>query len=131
MFEPKMLTKSCSEKHPVWHFLESSVKNRTPLARSALIQHCLANRSILVFLNDMIVKAQSTGDSSDCSKTLIAFYTATAVQVLAAAPKVTDELISAMLPSILKGLRSMEIPDLRVCCIAFCCSEFPGNSFRS
>lgn len=91
----------------VWHWLRPLQKAGSPLSRLTLIQHCISVPSFLAFVCDMVphsVKVHKHSPSS-ASRVVISFYSSTVVSVLETG-SISEELVSRLLPHILKGLKS-------------------------
>lgn len=101
----------------MWHWLRPIQKVGSPLSKHTLVQHCISARSFFVFICDMVPRSlkQHRSNSSTDPRVLLAFYTSTVVAVLESVDAVSEEMVSRLLPYILKGLKSS-------------CSEFKAAS---
>ena len=73
-----------------------------------IIPNCISNQPFLVFICEMVprsVKVHKQMPPSNAPRTVIAFYSSVLVSVLEKGT-VTEELVSRLLPYIVKGLKS-------------------------
>ncbi|KAM6964387.1 LOW QUALITY PROTEIN: HEAT repeat-containing protein 1 [Tautogolabrus adspersus] len=93
-----------------WSWLHCLQKPGVPLSRGALITHCYSDLSFMDFICTMVTKAiQAYSDrSGSCSqlRVIFSFYASTIVPTLDAVGKVSDAIISKLLPYVQKGLKS-------------------------
>ncbi|XP_029383324.1 HEAT repeat-containing protein 1 isoform X2 [Echeneis naucrates] len=93
-----------------WNWLHCLQKPGVPLSRGALITHCHTNLSFMDFICTMVtmsIQAYS-GHSGSCSqlRVIFSFYASTIVPALDAMDKVSDTIISKLLPYVQRGLKS-------------------------
>ena len=93
-----------------WHWLHPLKREGTPLSHLTLIQHCLSNPAFLSFIFNMVSQSLTLHkDKMESSvRVLISFYVSTITHVLERGP-ITEELISRLLPCLLKGLKSSNL----------------------
>ncbi|XP_041818040.1 HEAT repeat-containing protein 1 isoform X2 [Chelmon rostratus] len=93
-----------------WNWLQCLQKPGVPLSREALITHCHTDLSFMDFICTMVTKAIQAypGRSGSCSqlRVIFSFYASTIVPALDAVDRVSDSIISKLLPYIQKGLKS-------------------------
>nr|XP_046233291.1 HEAT repeat-containing protein 1 isoform X2 [Scatophagus argus] len=93
-----------------WNWLHCLQKPGVPLSRGTLITHCYTDLSFMDFICTMVTKAIEaySGHSGSCSqlRVIFSFYASTIVPALDAVDKVSDTIISKLLPYIQKGLKS-------------------------
>ena len=98
----------------MWHWLRPSQKAASPLSKLTLVQHCISNQPFLVFICEMVprsVKVHRQTSPSNAPRTVITLYSSILVSVLEKGT-VTEELVSRLLPYIVKGLKS-SYPDYK------------------
>uniref|UniRef100_A0A8C5CL96 HEAT repeat-containing protein 1 n=1 Tax=Gadus morhua TaxID=8049 RepID=A0A8C5CL96_GADMO len=101
-----------SEPTHRWHWLHALqvCRSGVPLARGTLITHCYKDLSFMDFICTMVTKAveaYSTHSTTHSQlRVVFAFYASTMVSTLDAVDKVTDTIISKLLPFVQKGLKS-------------------------
>ncbi|XP_028332618.1 HEAT repeat-containing protein 1 [Gouania willdenowi] len=93
-----------------WNWLYPLQKPGVPLSRGALITHCYSDLSFMDFLCSSVthsVEAYS-GVWGSCSqlRVVFSFYASTLVSALDAVDRVSDALVSKLLPYIQRGLNS-------------------------
>ncbi|KAM9425995.1 HEAT repeat-containing protein 1 isoform 2-T2 [Pholidichthys leucotaenia] len=93
-----------------WNWLHCLQKPGVPLSRGTLITHCYSDLSFMDFICSMVthsIQAYS-GHSGGCSqlRVIFSFYASTIVSALDAMGKVSDAIISKLLPYIQRGLKS-------------------------
>uniref|UniRef100_A0A803XPZ9 HEAT repeat-containing protein 1 n=1 Tax=Meleagris gallopavo TaxID=9103 RepID=A0A803XPZ9_MELGA len=107
-----------------WHWLDPIRKPGVPLARGTLITHCYKDLDFMDFICRLVaksVKVFSECDSNSAQlRVLLAFYASTIVSALGAAEKITDRIVSMLLPYIQKGLKS-SIQDYRAATYMIIC----------
>ncbi|KAF9915291.1 HEAT repeat-containing protein 1 [Lobosporangium transversale] len=91
------------EESSRWVFLRPIRKSKQPLGRTLLIQYMLKDRSLVEFVCETVLQAVTRRTSF---KTLISFYAAVMLQYIASVPIITDEVLTAVFPYILDGLKS-------------------------
>uniref|UniRef100_A0A671WLT3 HEAT repeat-containing protein 1 n=1 Tax=Sparus aurata TaxID=8175 RepID=A0A671WLT3_SPAAU len=93
-----------------WNWLHCLQKPGVPLSRGALITHCYTDLSFMDFICTMVTRSIQaySGHSGSCSqlRVIFSFYASTIVPALDAVDKVSDTIISKLLPYIQKGLKS-------------------------
>ncbi|XP_039991801.1 HEAT repeat-containing protein 1 [Xiphias gladius] len=93
-----------------WNWLHSLQKPGVPLSRGALINHCYTDLSFMDFICTMVTKSIQaySGHSGSCSqlRVIFSFYASTIVPALDAVDKVSDTIISKLLPYVQRGLKS-------------------------
>ncbi|XP_066467559.1 HEAT repeat-containing protein 1 [Tiliqua scincoides] len=93
-----------------WHWLHPIQKPGVPLARGTLITHCYKDLGFMDFICSLVtrsVKAFSLHPGSlPQMRVLFTFYASTIVSALMAAERMTDTIVSKLLPYIQKGLKS-------------------------
>uniref|UniRef100_A0A8C3FEI2 HEAT repeat-containing protein 1 n=1 Tax=Chrysemys picta bellii TaxID=8478 RepID=A0A8C3FEI2_CHRPI len=93
-----------------WNWLHPIQKPGVPLARGALITHCYKDLGFMDFICSLVTKSVKIfsvhhGGVSQL-RVLFTFYASTIVSALGAVEKITDTIISKLLPYIQKGLKS-------------------------
>ncbi|KAI3365131.1 hypothetical protein L3Q82_010114, partial [Scortum barcoo] len=93
-----------------WNWLHCLQKPGVPLSRGALITHCYSDLSFMDFICTLVTKSIQaySGRSGSCSqlRVIFSFYASTIVPALDAVDKVSDTIISKLLPYVQKGLKS-------------------------
>uniref|UniRef100_UPI0037E97E07 HEAT repeat-containing protein 1 n=1 Tax=Semicossyphus pulcher TaxID=241346 RepID=UPI0037E97E07 len=93
-----------------WNWLHCLQKPGVPLSRGTLITHCYSDLSFMDFICTMVTKAIQaySGRSGSCSqlRVIFSFYASAIVPALDAVDKVSDTIISKLLPYVQKGLKS-------------------------
>ncbi|XP_041671630.1 HEAT repeat-containing protein 1 isoform X1 [Cheilinus undulatus] len=93
-----------------WNWLHCLQKPGVPLSRGTLITHCYSDLGFMDFICTMVTKAVQaySGRSGSCSqlRVIFSFYASTIVPALDAVDRVSDSIISKLLPYIQKGLKS-------------------------
>ncbi|XP_044034092.1 HEAT repeat-containing protein 1 isoform X1 [Siniperca chuatsi] len=93
-----------------WNWLRRLQKPGVPLSRGALVTHCYADLSFMDFICTLVTEAIQaySGHSGSCSqlRVIFSFYASTIVSALDAADKVSDTIISKLLPYVQRGLKS-------------------------
>lgn len=95
-----------------WVFLRPIRKSKHPLERTVLIQYMLKDRSVVEFICETVPQAVRNQTSF---KTLLSFYVAVMLQYIASLPVITDEILTAIFPYILEGLKAKSVPEYQVC----------------
>ncbi len=92
-----------------WHWLRPSQKAGSPLSKLTIKQHCISVPSFLVFLCEMVNKSLKTlrTSSSTTNHPLLGLYTSTVLAVMEDTGTITEELLSRLLPYLVKGLKSL------------------------
>ncbi|KAG0240188.1 HEAT repeat-containing protein 1 [Actinomortierella wolfii] len=94
-----------------WAFLRPIRKSKQPLDRSVLIQNMTKDRSLVEFVCDTVLQAVNRRTSF---KTLVSFYAAVMLQYIASVPVVSDEVLTAVFPYVLEGLKSKGSPEFQI-----------------
>ncbi|NXL89938.1 HEAT1 protein, partial [Alectura lathami] len=107
-----------------WHWLDPIRKPGVPLARGTLITHCHKDLDFMDFICRLVTRSvkvfsECPGNSAQL-RVLLAFYASTIVSALAAAEKITDSIVSMLLPYIQKGLKS-SVQDYRAATYMIIC----------
>ncbi|KAM7381034.1 hypothetical protein PAMA_012054 [Pampus argenteus] len=93
-----------------WNWLHCLQKPGVPLARGTLITHCYTDLSFMDFICTMVTKSiqaySGHSDSSSQLRVIFSFYASTIVPALDTVDKVSDTIISKLLPYIHRGLKS-------------------------
>ncbi|GLD57810.1 HEAT repeat-containing protein 1 [Lates japonicus] len=93
-----------------WNWLHGLQKPGVPLSRGALITHCYTDLSFMDFICTLVTKSIQaySGHSGSCSqlRVIFSFYASTIVPALDAVDKVSDTVISKLLPYVQRGLKS-------------------------
>uniref|UniRef100_A0A6Q2XAX1 HEAT repeat-containing protein 1 n=1 Tax=Esox lucius TaxID=8010 RepID=A0A6Q2XAX1_ESOLU len=93
-----------------WNWLEGLQKPGVPLARGTLITHCYKDLGFMDFICTLVTKSIKaySGHSGNCAqlRVIFSFYASTIVPALDAVEKVSDTVISKLLPYVQKGLKS-------------------------
>ncbi|NXP45521.1 HEAT1 protein, partial [Heliornis fulica] len=93
-----------------WHWMDPIRKPGVPLARGTVITHCYKDPNFMDFICRLVAKSVKV--FSECPvnsaqlRVLLVFYASTIVSALGAAEKITDTIVSMLLPYIQKGLKS-------------------------
>lgn len=99
-----------------WSWLVSIQKTGSPLPRSTIIQHCLSNPGFLSFISGLVFNAvktkPKTGQGSPSFSIFTSFYASTIAGVVESMEKVSEEILSSLLPHIIHGLKS-DVADLQ------------------
>ncbi|KAJ3185328.1 HEAT repeat-containing protein 1 [Gaertneriomyces sp. JEL0708] len=95
-----------------WAFLKAIQKNKVPLDRATLVQRCMTDPSLLVFICEMIAASRK---AMVVNKTLWSFFLCTLIQYFQTLPAVSDMEIRVLLPPLLSMLRigNPQYADLR------------------
>ncbi|NXA38189.1 HEAT1 protein, partial [Eudromia elegans] len=108
-----------------WHWLDPIRKPGVPLARGTLITHCYKDLDFMDFICRLVSKSvkvvfsEYPGNSAQL-RVLLAFYASTIVSALGAIEKITDSIVSILLPYIQKGLKS-SVQDYRAATYMIVC----------
>ncbi|CAM5101904.1 unnamed protein product [Eretmochelys imbricata] len=93
-----------------WNWLHPIKKPGVPLARGALITHCYKDLGFMDFICSLVTKSVKIFSVHDGSvsqlRVLFTFYASTIVSALGAVEKITDTIVSKLLPYVQKGLKS-------------------------
>ncbi|KAF9401164.1 HEAT repeat-containing protein 1 [Mortierella sp. AD011] len=99
------------EESSRWMFLRPIRKSKQPLDRTLLIQYMLKDRSLVEFVCETALQAVTRRSSY---KTLISFYVAVMLQYISTLPVITDEVLTAIFPYILEGLKAKGTSDYQI-----------------
>ncbi|NXI50733.1 HEAT1 protein, partial [Chloroceryle aenea] len=107
-----------------WHWMDPIRKPGVPLARGTVITHCYKDLNFMDFICRLVAKSvkvfsECPGNSSQL-RVLLVFYASTIVSALGAAEKITDTIVSVLLPYIQKGLKS-SVQDYRAATYMIIC----------
>ncbi|XP_069656780.1 HEAT repeat-containing protein 1 isoform X1 [Haliaeetus albicilla] len=107
-----------------WHWMDPIRKPGVPLARGTVITHCYKDLDFMDFICRLVAKSvkvfsECPGNSAQL-RVLLVFYASTIVSALGAAEKITDSIVSMLLPYIQKGLKS-SIQDYRAATYMIIC----------
>uniref|UniRef100_A0A4W5MB00 HEAT repeat-containing protein 1 n=1 Tax=Hucho hucho TaxID=62062 RepID=A0A4W5MB00_9TELE len=93
-----------------WNWLEGLQKPGVPLARGTLITHCYKDLGFMDFICTLVTNSIKgySGHSGNCAqlRVIFSFYASTIVPALDAVEKVSDTIISKLLPYVQKGMKS-------------------------
>ncbi|NXK98660.1 HEAT1 protein, partial [Formicarius rufipectus] len=108
-----------------WHWMDPIRKPGVPLARGTVVTHCYKDLNFMDFICRLVAKSvkvvfsECPGNSAQL-RVLLVFYASTIVSALGAAEKITDTIVSKLLPYIQKGLKS-SIQDYRAATYMIIC----------
>ncbi|XP_010020631.1 PREDICTED: HEAT repeat-containing protein 1, partial [Nestor notabilis] len=107
-----------------WHWMDPIRKPGVPLARGTVITHCYKDLDFMDFICRLVAKSvkvfsECPGNSAQL-RVLLVFYASTIVSALGAAEKITNTMVSMLLPYIQKGLKS-SIQDYRAATYMIIC----------
>ncbi|NXJ78102.1 HEAT1 protein, partial [Trogon melanurus] len=108
-----------------WHWMDPIRKPGVPLARGTVITHCYKDLNFMDFICRLVAKSvkvvfsEYPGNSAQL-RVLLVFYASTIVSALGAAEKITDPIVSMLLPYIQKGLKS-SVQDYRAATYMIIC----------
>ncbi|NWV31460.1 HEAT1 protein, partial [Grantiella picta] len=108
-----------------WHWMDPIRKPGVPLARGTVITHCYKDLDFMDFICRLVAKSvkvvfsECPGNSAQL-RVLLVFYGSTIVSALGAAEKITDTMVSQLLPYIQKGLKS-SVQDYRAATYMIIC----------
>ncbi|KAM6323789.1 HEAT repeat-containing protein 1 [Aegotheles albertisi] len=107
-----------------WHWMDPIRKPGVPLARGTIITHCYKDLDFMDFICRLVAKSvkvfsEFPGNSAQL-RVLLVFYASTIVSALGAAEKITDTIVSMLLPYIQKGLKS-SVQDYRAATYMIIC----------
>ena len=91
-----------------WHWLRPIQKAGSPLSNLTLVQHCISVQPFLIFVCEMVHRSLKVHKHSSASapRIVLAFYASTILKVLETALPISEDLVSRLLPYIIKGLKS-------------------------
>ncbi|NXV10325.1 HEAT1 protein, partial [Cettia cetti] len=108
-----------------WHWMDPIRKPGVPLARGTVITHCYKDLDFMDFICRLVAKSvkvvfsECPGNSAQL-RVLLVFYASTIVSALGAAEKITDTMVSLLLPYVQKGLKS-SVQDYRAATYMIIC----------
>ncbi|KAK1209343.1 HEAT1 protein, partial [Pygoscelis papua] len=108
-----------------WHWMNPIRTPGVPLARGTVITHCYKDLDFMDFICRLVAKSvkvvfsECPGNSAQL-RVLLVFYASTIVSALGATEKITDTIVSMLLPYIQKGLKS-SIQDYRAATYMIIC----------
>ncbi|KAG6459680.1 hypothetical protein O3G_MSEX011528 [Manduca sexta] len=103
-------------KHNRWNWLAPIQKNGIPLASQVLHNQCVSNASTLSFIAKMVVKyVKEYKEKATQLNTVFAFFCQVAIGVIDTSKKFAEASITALLPTLMKGIEST-IVDFRSSC---------------
>ncbi|XP_009700192.1 PREDICTED: LOW QUALITY PROTEIN: HEAT repeat-containing protein 1 [Cariama cristata] len=107
-----------------WHWMDPIRKPGVPLARGTVITHCYKDLDFMDFICKLVAKSvkvfsECPGNAAQL-RVLLVFYASTIVSALGAAEKITDTIVSKLLPYVQKGLKS-SIQDYRAATYMIIC----------
>lgn len=101
------------KKSSRWVWLKSIQKNGVPLTKQVMYNQCVSNPETLHFIAMNTLKyVQEYGERANQLNTVFAYFCSTAIGAMNTSKKVTEAMISALLPTLVKALES-PIPDFR------------------
>lgn len=93
-----------------WNWLQSLQKPGVPLSRGTLITHCYTDLSFMDFICTLVTRSIEaySGHSGSCSqlRVIFSFYACSIVPALDTVDKVSNTIISKLLPYVQTGLKS-------------------------
>lgn len=90
-----------------WHWLRPLQKNGVHLAKLTLFNHAANDVGFLQFISEMTLQAiKDNGSKSNSLTTLFMFYCTTTIGAIDHSSEITEPQITAILPSLLRGLDS-------------------------
>uniref|UniRef100_A0A8C3P1J6 HEAT repeat-containing protein 1 n=1 Tax=Cyanoderma ruficeps TaxID=181631 RepID=A0A8C3P1J6_9PASS len=107
-----------------WHWMDPIRKPGVPLARGTVITHCYKDLDFMDFICRLVAKSvkvfsECPGNTAQL-RVLLVFYASTIVSALGAAEKITDTMVSLLLPYVQKGLKS-SVQDYRAATYMIIC----------
>lgn len=103
---------SCTPRNgSQWEFLRPVKKSNLPLDRTLFIQCLTKDRALLDFICTFLAEAVSRRTTY---KTLFSFYAYAMVGFISAVPRITDDITTAIMPSILDGIKSFSHPEYQI-----------------
>lgn len=97
------LVQVCALKGTQWEWLAPIQDSGAALPRPSLVQRCLRDAAVLRFLV-RCAELEPLGGGARPSRAFLSFYAVVACELLAAAPAVSEDLVSALLPQLVAGL---------------------------
>ncbi|XP_063234714.1 HEAT repeat-containing protein 1 isoform X2 [Bacillus rossius redtenbacheri] len=99
-----------------WHWLRPLQRPGVPLSRAALVSRCVADVHFLRLVCEGVrAAAAELGEDAPALATAFAFLCSTLVGVLESSPRVTEAQLTALLPTLTRGLSSA-VPDFALAC---------------
>ncbi|XP_077406288.1 HEAT repeat-containing protein 1 isoform X2 [Vanacampus margaritifer] len=107
-----------------WNWLQALQKPGVPLAKGTLVNHCYSDLSFMDFICNIVTTSIQafSGHTQSFSqlRVVFSFYASTIVSALDAVDKVSDTIISKLLPYVQKGLKS-EVADYKAATYMIVC----------
>lgn len=101
------------KKSSRWVWLKSIQKNGVPLTKQVMYNQCVSNPETLHFIAKNTLKyVQEYGERANQLNTVFAHFCSTAIGAMNTSKKVTEAMISALMPTLVKALES-PITDFR------------------
>lgn len=94
----------------MWNWLRPIQKAGSPLSKLTLTQHCILDPAFLTFVCEMVPRSLKMHKTSspNAPRMLIAFFSSTVISVLEVG-SITEDLVSRLLPYIVKGVKSSNL----------------------
>ena len=89
-----------------WNWLRPIQKAGVPLSKTAFLQHCISDSSLLSLICEMVTDGIKLEIPPSSLRVLFTFYTTTVVGMLDMMPSVTEKFLTHLLPYLLGGLKS-------------------------
>ncbi|KAF9811952.1 hypothetical protein SFRURICE_021309, partial [Spodoptera frugiperda] len=90
-----------------WNWLMPIHKNGIPLANQVLFNQCVSNNGTLQFIAKTTLKyVKEFGERATQLNTVYAFFCQTAIGVMDSSKKVTEAIVNALLPTVIKAIDS-------------------------
>lgn len=90
-----------------WGWLRPIQKHGIPLAKQVLYNHCTSGSDTLQFISKTTLNyVQEFGDRSSQLNTVFAFFCSTSIGAMNSTKHVTESMINALLPTVMKALES-------------------------
>lgn len=89
-----------------YHWLEPLQKSGTPLAKTTLLNKCTSDMAFLNQICEMVPKALELDRPVSSLRVVFTFYASTVVGTLEMMDRITEEIITLLLPYIVRGLKS-------------------------
>ena len=96
------------EDHIFWHWLSLVKKSTTPLCQQMLIQHCIAEPSFLTYVCKMVPFSLLVNKEKSSARVVVSFYCSTVTEIIKSST-ISNQLVTSLLPFILKGFKSFNI----------------------
>ncbi|GBF96147.1 hypothetical protein Rsub_08895 [Raphidocelis subcapitata] len=95
------LVQICALKGTIWEWLSPIQTSGAALPRASLVQRCVRDQAVLRFV---CKAAEALGSGPHPSRTFLSFFAVTVCELLAAAPQVSEDLVTLLLPQLVAGL---------------------------